>query len=69
LKDNKLSKTLNQGLVATVFVHHTHLVLDEVYIPKTKSEISLFKEIQAFMFAFLEDANNYDLNNEVQSIN
>ena len=36
-------------------MHHTHLVLDEGYYPKTDNERAVFKEMQTFMYAVLED--------------
>jgi hypothetical protein len=32
----------NFGFVATAFLHHTHLVLDEKYMPTTESDIAAF---------------------------
>jgi hypothetical protein len=36
-------------------MHHTHLVLDENYIPKNDAERAVFKEMQIFMYAVLEE--------------
>jgi hypothetical protein len=55
LKDDKFFNTWNRGFVATAHMHHTQLVLDETYIPKTDSEKAVFKEMQTFMYAVLED--------------
>ena len=55
LKDDKFFNTWNRGFVATAHMHHTHLVLDEGYFPKTDNERAVFKEMQTFMYAVLED--------------
>jgi hypothetical protein len=55
LKDDKFFNTWNRGFVATAHMHHTHLVLDEGYFPKTENECTVFKEMQTFMYAVLED--------------
>jgi hypothetical protein len=55
LKDNKHFNSWNRGFVATAFMHHTHLVLDENYIPTTANDITIFREIQTFMYAVLEE--------------
>jgi hypothetical protein len=36
-------------------MHHTHLVLNEKYVPKTPNKIEVFQEIQAFMYAVVEE--------------
>jgi len=36
-------------------MHHTHLVSDEEYVPKNDTEAAIFKEMQTFMYAVLED--------------
>ena len=36
-------------------MHHTYRVLDESYVPKTPIEISLFQEMQTFMYAVFEE--------------
>jgi hypothetical protein len=41
--------------VEKAFVHHTHHVLDEKYIPKTANEIHVFWERQIFMYAFFKE--------------
>lgn len=78
LKDDKYFNSWNRGFVATAHMHHTHLVLDENYIPKNDVEIAVFKEIQTFMYAVLEDhlktdkgkslVSQYELKRDAQSI-
>jgi hypothetical protein len=55
LQDDKHFNSWNRGFVATAFMHHTHLVLDENYIPTTANDIAIFCEIQTFMYAVLEE--------------
>jgi hypothetical protein len=55
LKDDKYFNTWNRGFVATAHMHHTQHVLDEKYIPTTEIDIAVFKEMQTFMYAVLED--------------
>jgi hypothetical protein len=55
LKDDKFFNTWNRGFIATACMHQTDLVVDEKYIPKTDAEKALFKEMQTFMYAVLED--------------
>jgi hypothetical protein len=55
LKDDKFFNTWNRGFIATAYMHQTDLVLDEKYIPKTDAEKALFKEMQTFMYAVIED--------------
>ena len=55
LKDDKHFNSWNRGFVATAFMHHTHHVLDEEYVPKTPTEIGLFQEMQTFMYAVFEE--------------
>ena len=55
LKDDKYFNSWNRGFVATAFMHHTHHVLDEKYVPKTSSEVHLFQEMQTFMYAVFEE--------------
>ena len=55
LKDDKYFNTWNRGFVATAHMHHTHLVLDDTYIPKTDVDVAVFKEMQTFMYAVLEE--------------
>ena len=55
LKDDKHFNSWNRGFVATAHMHHTHLVLDEDYVPRTTTELTLFKEMQVFMYAVFEE--------------
>jgi hypothetical protein len=55
LKDDKYFTTCNRGFVATAHMHHTHQVLDQVYVPRSETEVSVFKEQQTFMYAILEE--------------
>ena len=55
LKDDKYFNSWNRGFVATAHTHHTHFILDEKYCPVTPDEKTVFKEIQVFMFAVLEE--------------
>jgi hypothetical protein len=59
-------------------MHHTHLVLDETYVPKTDEEKSVFQEMQILMYAIMEQhlktdkgkllVSKYEVNNDAQSI-
>jgi hypothetical protein len=55
LKDDKYFNSWNRDFVATAHMHPTHLILDESYIPRKAMEIAMFKEIQTFMYAVLEE--------------
>jgi len=55
LKDDKYFNSWNRGFVATAHMHHTHLVLDSDYVPKEEIEIAVFKEMNMFMYAVMED--------------
>ena len=78
LKEDKYFNSWNRGFVATAHMHHTQLVLDENYIPKTDIEKGLFQEMQVFMYAVLEDhlktdkgkslVSEYELTHDAQSI-
>jgi hypothetical protein len=78
LKDDKYFNLWNRAFVATGHMHHTHLGLDENYIPKNDVDIAVFKEIQTFMYAVLEDhlktdkgkslVSQYELKRDAQSI-
>jgi hypothetical protein len=46
---------MNHGFVAIAYMHHTHLVLNKKYVPRTPNEIELFQEIQSFMYAVMEE--------------
>jgi hypothetical protein len=59
-------------------MHQTDLVLHEKYIPKTDFEKALFKEMQTFMYAVLEEhlktdkgkplVSHYELSRDAQRI-
>jgi hypothetical protein len=59
-------------------MHHTHLVLDETYVPKTDEEKAAFQEMQIFMYAVMEEnlktdkgkslVSKYKVDNDAQSI-
>ena len=78
LIEDKHFNSWNRGFVATAFMHHTHRVLDEHYVPKTPIEISLFQEMQTFMYAVYEEhlktvtgkslVSRYELTHDAQSI-
>ena len=55
LKDDKHFNSWNRGFVATAHMHHTHLVLDPSYVPKTIEESAVFAEMQTFMYAVFEE--------------
>jgi hypothetical protein len=55
LKDDKYFSTWNRGFVATSHMHHTQYVLDESYATTADVDIAVFKEMQTFMYAVLED--------------
>lgn len=55
LKDDKHFNSWNRGFVATARMHHTDLVLDETYVPSDAAETAVFKEMQIFMYAILEE--------------
>ena len=55
LKDDKYFSSWNRGFVATARMHHTYFILDEKYSPVTPDEKTVFKEIQVFMYAVLEE--------------
>jgi hypothetical protein len=78
LKDDKYFNTWNRGFVATAYMHHTHMVLDGDYIPRTAPEQTLFKEMQIFMYAVFEEnlktdtgkslVSQYEATRDAQSI-
>jgi hypothetical protein len=53
--DDKYFNWWNRGFAATAYMHHTHLVLNEKYVPKTPDKIEVFQEIQTFMYAVMEE--------------
>jgi hypothetical protein len=55
LNDGKYFNSWNCGFVAAAHMHHTHLVLDEKYVPKGDVAKAAFKEMQIFMYAVLEE--------------
>jgi hypothetical protein len=55
LEDDKYFTTWNCGFVATAHMHHNHQVLDEVYVPKSETKVSVFQEQQTFMYAVLKE--------------
>jgi hypothetical protein len=54
LKDDKHFNSWNCGFVVKAHMHHTHLVLDEGYHPLNDVDVSVFKEMQTFMYAVLQ---------------
>ena len=78
LKDDKYFNTWNRGFVATAHMHHTHLVLDEAYVPRTPMDIALFQDMQTFMYAVLEEhlktdtgkslVSQYEMTRDAQSV-
>lgn len=55
LKDDKYFNSWNRGFVATAHMHHTNVILNETYVPRTANERDVFQEIQTFMFAVMEE--------------
>jgi hypothetical protein len=55
LKDDKGFRIWNHGFVSKAKMHHTHLDLDETYVPKTDKEKVVFHEMQIFMYAIMEE--------------
>jgi hypothetical protein len=45
----------SRNFTATTHIHHTHLVLDENYVPKDDNENTVFREMQTFMYAVMAD--------------
>jgi hypothetical protein len=78
LKDDKYFNTWNHGFVATSHMHHTHLVLNDTYIPKTNAYIAVCNEMQTFRYAFLQHhlktdkgkllVSQYEATHDAQSI-
>jgi hypothetical protein len=54
LKDDKGFRIWNRGFISKAKMHHTHLVLDEIYAPMTDEEKAFFQEMQIFMYAVME---------------
>jgi hypothetical protein len=67
LKDDKYFTTWNRGFVATAHMHHTHQVLDEAYVPRAETEVSVFKEQQTFMYAVLGEHLKTDIGKSLVS--
>jgi hypothetical protein len=44
LKDDKHFNIRNRGFVSTAYTHHTQLVIDENYKPKTETENEVFRK-------------------------
>jgi hypothetical protein len=63
LKDDKGFRTWNRGFMSKAKMHHTHLVLDENYIPKNDEENAVFQEMQIFMYAVMEEHLKTDKEN------
>jgi hypothetical protein len=55
LKEDKHFNSWNHGFIATAHIHHTHLVLDTNYSPTNAIDVALFKEMQTFMNAVLQE--------------
>jgi hypothetical protein len=55
LKDDNYFTSWNSGFVETAHMHHTHHVLDETYAPALEINVAVFKEIQTFINAVMED--------------
>jgi hypothetical protein len=55
LKEDKHFNSWNRGFIATAHMHHTHLVLDADYSPTNAIDVALFKEMQTFMYAVLQE--------------
>jgi hypothetical protein len=55
LKDDKGFRIWNRSFVSKAKMHHTHLVLDETYVPKTDEEKVIFQEMKVFMYAIMEE--------------
>jgi hypothetical protein len=78
LKDDKFFNTWNRGFVATSCMHQTDLIFNETYVPKPYAKKAIFKEIQTFMYAVLENhlktdkgkllVSHYKLSRDAQSI-
>jgi hypothetical protein len=55
LKEDKHFNAWNRGFVATAHMHHTNLVLDPDYTPKSVEDIAVFADMQTFMYAVFEE--------------
>jgi hypothetical protein len=45
----------NRNLTMTAHMYHTHLVLDENYVPQDDNEKAVFREMQTFIYAVRAD--------------
>jgi hypothetical protein len=45
----------NQGFSATAHMHHTHVVLDEYYVPQDDSATAIFHDMHIFMYAVMQE--------------
>jgi hypothetical protein len=78
LKDDKGFRIWNCGFVSIEKMHHTQLVLDENYVPRTNEENTVFQEMQIFMYAVIEEhlktdqgkslVSKCEVDNDAQSI-
>jgi hypothetical protein len=48
LNDGNYFNLWNRGFVATAFMHHTCLVLDEIYIPTTATNMQSFERFKHY---------------------
>jgi hypothetical protein len=55
LKEDKHFNSWNRGFIATAHIHHTHLVLDSDYSLTNAIDVALFKEMQKFVYAVLQE--------------
>jgi hypothetical protein len=55
LKEYKHFNSWNRGFNATAHMHHTHLALDTDYSPTNAIDVALFKKMQTFMYAVLQE--------------
>jgi hypothetical protein len=55
LKDDEHFNIWNRGFVSTAYTHHTQLVLDKNYKPKTETEKEVFQEMRFFMHSVFEE--------------
>jgi len=78
LKDDKHFNVWNRGFVATAHMHHTDLVLQGDYAPRNDADAALFREMQTFMYAVMEEhlksdkgkslVSQYEATRDAQSI-
>jgi hypothetical protein len=53
LNDCKHFNSWNRGFVATAFMHHAQMVLDEKYIPRKAKNVVVFQEMKMFKVSTL----------------